>query len=225
MTKEKDSRAGSDKHWRARGKANKRDTIAGKLAEDKPDFFFHKNNPLKAEEQKRQKQKLELNGKIVRRPANYHPNMPHLMINHCNVDKYYYEQKNKVTGKMEKTAVDFPTIQSFRVKHKIPATTFNHWLKQYPEMQEAYEIVKDIQRDFLIQNGLNGTYNSNIVKFVGGNELDMAEKKEVVHKDAGINESQKRKIIWEYLSSLPNGWVIDVEEVPQQHLSDQEVYE
>jgi len=105
---------------------------------------------------------------------------------------------------MDKIAADFPSIQSFRLKHKIPTSTRYDWLKSYPELAQANEIIKDAQANFLIQNGLNGTYNPTIVKFVGANELGMADKKEVTHTNTAINDNQKRKIIEEYMQSLPD---------------------
>lgn len=52
-------------------------------------------------------------------------------------------------------------------------------------------------------NGLNGTYNSSMAKFVGMNDLGMSEKSEVRNVDNDvISEAQKKKLLRQYLEDI-----------------------
>ncbi len=171
------------------------------------------NNPEVAK--KRERKLVSINDTLVYRPSQYNVNYCK-MLEEWGQWEHYETIINKVNGKPERIWNDFPTLQWFLAEHKIPRTTFREWTKKFPELAQALAVFKEQQADFLIQNGLNGTYNPTIVKFVGANELWMVDKKEVITTSSEINNEQRTKIITEYLSSLPD-WgkveVLDTKEV------------
>lgn len=120
----------------------------------------------------------------------------------------YKKIKNKVTGEVIKEACDYPTIQSFRFKNNIPKKRWDYWLTQYPELQEAMELVRDHQADLLIKNGLSGRWNAQVVKSVGMAEHDWSEKKETTTKQETITDDQKQKMFEEYMKSIKQDWLV-----------------
>jgi hypothetical protein len=124
------------------------------------------------------------------------------MLNFFDVDNYK-EEVNKVSGMKIRVGSDYPTFEEFKFKHRIAKTTWNNWLNSYPEFKEAVEIAKMKQAAILKVNGLNGSYNSQMAKFVGMNDLGMSEKSEVKRIDEDvISEESKKKMIREYLEDL-----------------------
>lgn len=152
---------------------------------------------------------VSINDTLVYRPSQYNVQYPK-MLESRGEWAHYETIINKVNGKPERIWNDFPTLQGFLSEHKIPRTTFREWTKKFPELAQALSVFKEQQADFLIQNGLNGTYNPTIVKFVGANELWMVDKKEVITTNSEINNEQRTKIITEYLSSLPDWGKVEV---------------
>ena len=150
-----------------------------------------------------------VNDKIVRRWWTYNTQYPKMLVDHFTKFKPYREEHNGVTGKTDKVANDYPTLESFRVKHQIPPSTRWYWTKEYPELKEAVELVQDMKREFLIQNGLHWTYNAQMAKFIGMNDLGMSEKKEVSNT-ANISDSQRKKMVLEYLQDIKDWWTIEV---------------
>jgi len=78
-------------------------------------------------------------------------------------------------------------------------------------MAEAVELVKDMRVEFLTQNGLNGSYNAQMAKFIGMNDLWMSEKKEVSTNGVVINKEQRMKMMKEVLEDLANANAIEVQ--------------
>ena len=58
-------------------------------------------------------------------------------------------------------------------------------------------------------NWLNGNYNAQFAKFVGMNDLGMAEKTET--KDtSSITDDQRKSMVREYMRDLKDGEILDV---------------
>lgn len=83
-------------------------------------------------------------------------------------------------------------------------------MNNYPELQEAVEIVKDFQEDALMKNGLAGRWNAQVVKSVGMADHDWSEKKETITKQEVLTDEQKQKMFQEYMKGLEQkGMVIE----------------
>lgn len=69
-----------------------------------------------------------------------------------------------------------------------PRQTLEHWAISRPEFARALDLLKDVQQEYLINHGLSGKYNAQIVKLLLGTNHGIVERKEVdsTHKMLGI---------------------------------------
>ena len=159
---------------------------------------------------------IVVNGQLVWRGKNYSPEICNDLLEYFDTTAYELVF-NKVSGKMERQCKDFPTFEWFRAKVGIPNSTWRNWVNSYPELQEAVELAKDRQWDILRINGLNGTYNSSMAKFVGMNDLGMSEKSEVRNVDNDvISEAQKKKLLRQYLEDIKDWEVLEITDVDEE---------
>lgn len=63
-------------------------------------------------------------------------------------------------------------------------------------------MVKDRQEASLIDNGLTGRWNAQVVKSVGSAEHNWSEKTETTNKQAALTDDQTKKLFEEYMRSL-----------------------
>lgn len=166
------------------------------------------------ETKKNWKKMMIINDKIVWRGWTYDPQYPKKLIQYFAQYKPYNEEKNNVTGKTDKVANDYPTFEWFRAEHQIPPSTRENWMKNYPELKEAVEMARDIKKNFLIQNWLHWTYNAQMARFIGMNDLGMSEKKEV-NNTGSISDDQIKKLAFEYLNDIKDWWEANVLEVSE----------
>jgi hypothetical protein len=90
-------------------------------------------------------------------------------------------------------AEDLPTLEKFARKIKVNDDTLVEWAAaktkkgklKYPEFSAAYKIAKNIQKEFIVQNGLKGFYPSNFAIFVATNFTDMKDQQAVDHTTKG----------------------------------------
>lgn len=149
-----------------------------------------------------------VDAKLVWRWITYEPTYPSMIVNYFSKPAYK-KIRDRKTGETKIVATDYPTFEAFRVAHKIPKTTWDNWVRDYPEMKEAVAMVNDMKKRDLIVNGLNGNYNAQFAKFVGMNDLGMAEKSET--KDTStITDDQRKSMVLEYLKDVKDGEVLDV---------------
>lgn len=76
-----------------------------------------------------------------------------------------------------------PTLVQFARSIGVDYTTVYNWQKKghssfQKQFFDAYTRAKELQKDFIIQNGLQGLYNSDFTKFVAKNITDMKDKTE-----------------------------------------------
>lgn len=82
----------------------------------------------------------------------------------------------------------FPTLEAFTWQNDISDDSCVIWAgaktksgkPKYPDFLAAYNHLKKKQKEFLIENGLNGKYPSNFAIFVAQNFTEMREK--IVHE-------------------------------------------
>ena len=137
----------------------------------------------------------------------YNELYPTMLINFCEAP-VYKKKKDNATGMMVKIPWEYPTISDFRVKNKIPRSKRDYWVKNYPELSEAIEIVKDMQEDMLMKNGLAWRWNAQVVKNVGMADHNWSEKKETVTKQAIITEEQQKKMFEDYMEKIKQDWMV-----------------
>lgn len=91
----------------------------------------------------------------------------------------------------------FPTFENFAASVNVHVDTLHEWCEVYPEFSEAYTYAKNRQKAWLIENGMNGTYNPHFTQFVAKNITDMKDKTEVdlnqsVSVAGSLSEARKR---------------------------------
>lgn len=92
----------------------------------------------------------------------------------------FHKTRGEKSDTYERTVtVKLPTLEGFAKYIGIHIDTANEWSKIYPEFSGALKIVSTEQKKRLLENGLNGTYNSTIAKLVLSANHGMAERKDV----------------------------------------------
>ncbi|HEY4499083.1 MAG TPA: terminase small subunit [Candidatus Paceibacterota bacterium] len=69
-----------------------------------------------------------------------------------------------------------------------PRQTLEHWVAQHSDFARGLDLLKDVQQEYLINNGLSGKYNAQLAKLMLGTNHGIVERKEVdsTHKLLGI---------------------------------------
>lgn len=119
-----------------------------------------------------------------------------------------------VTEKFKRVANDLPTLDGFArsigVTHATMLNWANAWVdpeaehpkRKHPEFFEAYNVAKELQKDFLIQNGLQGHYPPASFIFVAKNITDMTDKQIIETKD--VDYKEKHDALSDFFNSLRN---------------------
>ena len=120
-------------------------------------------------------------------PTKYTEDIPQKLIEFFNIPIFRTEQV-EVAGRSgvqlinEIVANELPTIERFCSDIMISKSTLHQWIKKYPDLSHAYNIAKQCQKNHLIQNGLNGRYNSAFCKFLAINCTDLVDKVVTEHQ-------------------------------------------
>lgn len=125
-------------------------------------------------------------------PSQYDPEYCQAIIDYFTVDPYYIEEinhygKNGALAWVDKKRMSnpLPKFHEFAGTIGVTHATLLNWCKSHEEFFEAYERAKELQKFFLIENGLNGCYNPSSFIFVAKNITDMKDKQE--HEVSGVS--------------------------------------
>lgn len=139
----------------------------------------------------------------VGRPTKYKFEYCQELVNFFDVEPYedielpHYTKDGKKdeNGKRIISWIDFkrmprklPTLRDFAKSINVSIRVVYDWLNEksnvfQPEFLHAFTQAKDIRKDFLIQNGLQGLYPPLSFKFVAINLTDMTDRQELTGKD------------------------------------------
>ena len=123
----------------------------------------------------------------------YDPKFCDMIIDFFDIEPYYYPvlrvEKDEDGEEVEilsnkPVANKLPTLTKFAKSIGTTRQTLLNWSKalnddeepRYPEWVVAYAHAKTLQKDILIENGLNGLYNSQAFIFTAKNITDMVDK-------------------------------------------------
>lgn len=121
------------------------------------------------------------------RPSKYKPEYCQQIEAFFDVKPYYDKELPHYGKEGELKWVDYkrmanplPTLIKFARSIKVNYSTVYRWQNEkdgafQPEFKEAYARAKDLQKEFLIENGLNDCYNAGFAKFVAINITDMTD--------------------------------------------------
>lgn len=129
------------------------------------------------------------------RPSKYDPKYCQMMIDFFDIPKSERVlKKTKSVSKgeysideeeFEDVPNDLPTLYRFAKSIGCSKTTVIEWTEQHPEFLNAYNAIKDIQKEFLMSNGLKGLYPPSSFIFVAKNVTDMTDQKNIDHTTQG----------------------------------------
>lgn len=128
------------------------------------------------------------------RPTKYKPEYADELVKFFSASKKtQYIKKEKTVRKSNGTeevereygwmAEDLPTFAKFARQLKVNGDTIVEWAKVHPEFSAAYNEAKDLQKEFLVDNGLQGLYPPASFIFTAKNITDMKDRQEVTGKD------------------------------------------
>jgi hypothetical protein len=120
------------------------------------------------------------------RPSKYDPKYCDEIVEFFTVEPFTVttetmEGKNFSKESTKMIPNKFPTFERFACNIDVDVDTLNNWAKEHEEFFGAYKKAKQLQKDFLMQNGLNGLYPAAAFCFVAKNCTDMRDKTEVEH--------------------------------------------
>ena len=95
---------------------------------------------------------------------------------------------------------NLPTIIGFARKIGVLSETLKEWADKYEEFSVSYRKALELEKEFLIQNGLKGFYQPNIFQFIASNLTDMKNKETKEHTGADGGPVQT-KITVEFIQS------------------------
>jgi hypothetical protein len=128
------------------------------------------------------------------RPTKYKPEYCEEIIKFFSVEPYQKEIVEVSTStttnskggtsefrkeKYQRVSNPLPFFEAFGRSIGVSDDTIVNWAKKYPEFLAAYNTAKALQKEFLVQNGLAGTYPPASFIFTAKNITDMRDKQEV----------------------------------------------
>lgn len=155
------------------------------------------------------------------RPSSYRPEYAVQLIEHMMVEKFNKETVEEEIRYSAKTGVkvsekrkfkmipnDLPTLEGFARKIGVTYRTLLNWAEaveddaaeipvyKYPDFFQAYNIAKQLQKEFLIDNGLKGNYPPAAYIFTAKNVTDMTDKQIIETEDAQFKDKEDALDKW-----------------------------
>lgn len=107
----------------------------------------------------------------------------------------------------KRMANKLPTLRSFAKHIGVNVDTVYEWIKVHQEFSEAFTHAKDLQKWFLIENGLNGCYNPAFAIFTAKNITDMRDKQEVTNELVGELQKDGTRRPFELFVNVGGGFI------------------
>ena len=139
--------------------------------------------------------------KEIGRPTKYKPEYCQSLIDFFDVEPYTDKELEHYGKDGEVKWVDYkrmankmPTLRNFSKEIGVGISTVYDWLNKnhasyHKEFSDSFTQAKDLQKWFLIENGLNGCYNPLFAKFVAVNITDMIDKTDLTSGGKPLNLS------------------------------------
>lgn len=111
----------------------------------------------------------------------YSPEYAERMVSFFLKDKAYEEKEEDcVTSKGVlkrniRRANKIPVFSAFARELNVPTSALQGWKEKYPEFALAYDKCKEIQKEFIVENMVNGIYNPAAGIFTAKNLTDMRD--------------------------------------------------
>lgn len=124
-------------------------------------------------------------------PGDYHPGYAEQMLrwfDRPKTKKIYdsYTWKSGAVSEKERFIANTPPhFSEFARSIGVTTRTLRRWARDHTEFGEAYQMCQEILEEFLIDNGLTGSYGAIAMKFVAVNRTRMKDK--VVQENVTID--------------------------------------
>lgn len=126
------------------------------------------------------------------RPSKYDPKYCEEIIAFFSIPLKERVIKAVITGKNEYEKTEYedrpnplPTFAKYARKINTTVKTLLNWCEKHKEFLQAYNSCKDLQKEFLVDNGLAGLYPPASFIFTAKNITDMKDKTETEHSISG----------------------------------------
>jgi hypothetical protein len=125
------------------------------------------------------------------RPTDYKPEYCEKIIEwfeiapNREVEIPHYKDGGVTWNDYKTVANKLPKFHEFAKSIGVVHQTLHNWCDSHVEFFEAFTRAKELQKYFLIENGLNGCYNPTFAIFVSKNITDMKDKQEVEDHHTG----------------------------------------
>ena len=125
------------------------------------------------------------------KPGEYHPGYCDQIIRYFDrpkTKKIYdsYTWKSGAVSEKERFVPNTPPhFSEFARSIGVTTRTLSKWCRENPEFRDAYQVCQEIFEEFLIDNGLVGSYGAVAMKFVAVNRSKMKDKQ--VHENQNID--------------------------------------
>ena len=116
----------------------------------------------------------------------------------CRIETY---EDNNGKPHLIVEPANYPTFEKFAFDISVCVDTLHEWKKQHKEFSESYTLALNLQKNILMTNGLNESYNSNFAKFVATNCHGMRERTEIINVDEVVRVA--KEITQSALSFIP----------------------
>ncbi len=122
------------------------------------------------------------------RPTKYKPEYCQKIIDFFStppntIKEIEHFKNGEVSWKDQKIIANkLPTFHEFARSIGVWPNTIKAWCREHNEFLTAFNYAKTLQKYFLIENGLNGCYNSTAFVFTAKNITDMKDHTEQVQK-------------------------------------------
>lgn len=126
------------------------------------------------------------------RPTKYNPQLCQKLVDFFNrpatIDKIKtYQTKAGTTIEEPFQVVNIlPTFERFAFENGMTVQVIYDYEKKFPEFKHSFTQAKELQKDFIIQNGFSGLANPVFGKFVAINLTDMRDQ--MVIGGAGLED-------------------------------------
>jgi hypothetical protein len=115
------------------------------------------------------------------RPTDYTDEMPKKLMEHFSIPLYKEVIEETASGgrvvqvkKLKPSSM--PTFERFAINVGVTHKTLLNWCESHPEFLQAYTACKDIQKEFIVEHGLNNNYNAGFAKFIAINVTSFKDK-------------------------------------------------
>ncbi len=116
-------------------------------------------------------------------PTTYKPEYCEALLNFFDKQSWELKTMEVIDGKndfhkevLKQIPTDLPTLEGFARTIKTTAKTLLDWSARHPAFSDAIARAKEMQRDILVTNGLNGLYNPKFAVFIAANVTDLRDQ-------------------------------------------------